>query len=221
MMTRRIAIAVVLVAAMAAPALAKPKLRAGVPVDSLTPAGMQRLAVRVPVVDSQPVRLTYGTEKAEILVDVVVAATAADAREALEHWRHQLSREIDAVTGVGDVAYGSANLVAFAQDNIMIAVRRVSGTADIGTVAADALAAAEAAPKGSPVAETVTAAVPTLATGKAATLSLSRGVLAARVSADGPATVRKTRTGWRLFRKRAGDVRVRVVAVDELLRVSR
>ncbi len=221
MMTRRIAIAVVAVAALAAPAFAKPLVRAGVPVDSLTPDGMQRLAVRVPVMDGQPVRLTFGADKAEILVDVFVAASADDAREALEHWRHQLSREIDPVAGVGDVAYGSQNLIVFAQDNIMIAVRRVSGAADVPTVAGDALAAVKAAPTGSPTAKVVTARVPELVTGNAEVLTLSRAVLASRVTADGPATVRKTRAGWRITRRHVGDVSVRVVAVDELLRVSR
>jgi len=221
MMTRRIAITVVALAVMAAPAFARPTLRAGVPVDSLTPDGMQRLAVRVPVVDSQPVRLTYGVDKAEILVDVFVAASAQDAREALEHWRHQLSREIDAVADVGDVAYGTPSLIAFAQDNVMVAVRRVSGSADVATLAADALAAVKAAPTGSPSATPVTARVPELIEGKAQALALSRDALAVRVFAQGPATVRKTRAGWRITRNRAGAVSLVVVAVDEQLRVSR
>jgi hypothetical protein len=185
---------------------------------------MERVSVRVPAVETQPVRLRYavaGADEPSVLVDVVVADSAAAAREAVDLYLHQLSRELDPVAGVGDVAYGSDTLLVFAEDNIMIAVRRVAGGADVASIAKRAVAAVKAAPRGAPEVEAVTAAVPKSLARKPQSLTLSRAVLAADLRVEGPARVRKQGAAWNIARTGEGDVRVRVTAVDELLRVIR
>jgi hypothetical protein len=209
--------------AAAAPASAKPVTRAGVPVDALTPDGMERLAVRAPSRPGLPVRLTYAGEGAaepELLVDVVVAADARGAHAALLRFSRGVARELDALPGVGDEAYATPGLVAFARDNVMIAVRRVAGTRDPHAIAVEAEAVVAAAPLGTPDAAPVTARMPSsLRVGRAEALSLPDAVLAATVRAVGPAAVRRDAAGWRITRTGPGDVGVEVVAVDELLRV--
>jgi hypothetical protein len=231
MMTRRAwsaALAVAAVVALAGPAQARPVVRKGVPVDALTPVDMERVSVRVPAVETQPVRLRYavaGADEPSVLVDVVVADSAAAAREAVDLYLHQLSRELDPVAGVGDVAYGSDTLLVFAEDNIMIAVRRVSagtpGGADVASIANRAVVAVKAAPRGAPEVEAVTAAVPKSLARKPQSLTLSRAVLAADLRVEGPARVLEQGAAWTIARTGEGDVRVRVTAVDELLRVIR
>jgi len=212
-------------AALVATADARPVVRAGVPADSLTPADMDRVRVRAPSVPGQPVRLTYaaaGTTRAQVLIDVVVAADGGEAKQALTHWRHQLTRELDPVAGIGDEAYGTGGSVAFVRDNVMIAVRCVGGSADVTAIAVDAARAVAAAPTGRPRATASSVAVPrALAVGEAFELAPPAGALAADLRTSGPVRARRTATGWRLTRTGDGAVDVTLVAVDELLRVAR
>ena len=211
--------------ALAAPAIARPVMRQGVPVEALTPVGLERVRVRVPRAEGQPVRLTYaaaGTRRAQVLIEVVVGADAEQARVALEHWRHQLARDLPVVDGVGDEAYGTSASIAFVRDNVMVAVRRVDGEADILELATTADAAVMGAPRGRPTPARLEVAVPpTLARGEDVDVAAPSDVLAADVRVEGPARVRRTRDGWRLSRTADGAVRVRMVAVDGLLRVTR
>lgn len=199
---------------------AKEKTRAGVPVESLTPAGMTRLSVSAPMASGLPVRLVYGSaRKPEVIIDVLVAADAATARSKLDRWRRTVAITPDSASGIGDVAFAGEGLVGFARANVMVIVRRVAGKADVMDVALAAEAAVDAAPAGSAKMAAVQPRVPALAVGESAVVSLPADLIAADVRVAGPATVRRQKQGgWRITRTGQGAIAVTVRAVDGLLR---
>jgi hypothetical protein len=212
------AVVVALAAAGAAEAkTAKPK--AGVAVDALVPS-MKRLKVAAPAKAGLPVRLVYGAQQAEVLVDVVVAPSEGEARAALERWKRTVAREPEASGEVGDVAWVGPNMIGFTRGNVMVAMRRVGGGADVLALAKGAEAAIDAAAAGATAAAAPVVRLPALAVGASAKLAVPGTWLAVEVEATGPAQVRRDGAAWRLTRTGEGTIGVVVRAVDARLRVT-
>ncbi len=202
----------------------EPGVHAGLPVDWIAPPGLTRLFVTAPSAVGLPVRLSYGApgaSHADLIVDVLVAPSVAGARAALGRWRERLTGVADAVSGLGDEAFGGPTHVAFARANVFVVVRRLDGIADAIAIAGDVSRAIDAAPLGQPVARLPRVEVSrTLALGAPAPLVLGGDVIAASVTAEGPAAVRQTPTGWAVTRTADGPIRVQVISVDSSLRVA-
>lgn len=199
--------------------------RAGVPVLSLAPDGMALLDADVPSAQDHPVALAFGdprTKEPAVLVDVLVAPSAAAARAALAAFVRSASLPLPAREGIGDVAYGGAALLAFARDNVMVAYRRLDAGIDAVALAGIADAAILDAPFGRPAA--AARAGLELVSGRAGDppvrIPAGEGSIASRVVVDGPAYARRTSAGWLIVRTGEGTVRAGVVAVDDLLRVT-
>jgi hypothetical protein len=215
-------IALVLFVAAAASA-GEPVVRGGVPVDSLTPAGMQRLSVVAPTAVGRPVRLTFGSaDRPEVLIDVLVAPDASTARAALDDWLRTVVNR-PGPEALGDVGYGEGTLFGFVRDNVLVAVHKVAGEADAAAIAAQADAAVQAAPAG----ETQAAGVPEQRfddeqLGQVPQpIVFPSGWIAANVSVCGPGYARHTAGGWVVVRDGPGVVTVRVTGVDDRLRSTR
>ena len=201
----------------------EPVIRGGVPVEALTPAGMQRLSVEAPTAAGRPVRLSFGASgTAEVVMEVLVAADAAGARAALDDWKRTLQL-VPPAEALGDAGYGGGSTHGFVRDNVFAMVRRVAGEADAAAIAAQVDAAIQAAPAGEPTLD----AMPTQAFDDAqlgadpVPLAFASGLIAANVSVCGPAYARRTAAGWVLVRTGPGAVTVRVTGVDAFLRVTR
>jgi hypothetical protein len=208
----------------AAAALAgEPVVRGGVAVDSLTPAGMQRLSVVAPSAAGRPARLTFGSaDRPEVLLDVLVAPDAFTARAALDDWlRTVVNRPGPAA--LGDVGYGEGTLFGFTRDNVLIVVHKVAGEADAAAIAAQADAAVRAAPAG----ETQAAGVPEQRFDdeqlgeRPQPIAFPSELIAANVSVCGPGYARRTADGWVVVRNGPGVVTVHVTGVDDRLRATR
>jgi hypothetical protein len=199
-----------------------PVVHGGVPVDALTPEGLERLSVSAPSAVGRPVRIVYGANDApQVLMDVLVAADAPRARAAIEEWRRAVVRP-PAPAALGDVGYGEGPLQAFARDNVFVAVHRVDGDADAAAIAAQADAAILAAPPGRPTADPVP--VRRYEDGQSGApplpIEVPEGLLAAGIEVCGKAYARRTPEGWVLVRTGPGPVTVRVIGVDRMLRVT-
>ena len=201
----------------------EPAAHGGVPLESLTPPGMQRLSIEAPSAPDRPVRLTYGAEASvEVRVEVLVGRDGAEARAALEDWKRTLVRSPAAVE-LADGGYGEGPLWGWVRDNVFVAVHLVDGQADAAAIAAHVDEAVKAAPAG----EATAAAVPDRVYDDGQPgetplpLSFPAGLVAASVRVCGPGYARRTRDGWVLVRTDPGAVTVRVLGVDALLRVTR
>jgi hypothetical protein len=201
----------------------EPVIHGGVPVDALTPAGMQRLSIEAPTAAGRPVRLSFGASgTAEVVMEVLVAADAASARAALDDWKRtmQLAPPGEAL---GDAGYGGGTTHGFVRDNVFAMVRRVAGEADAAAIAAQVDAAIKNAPAGDPTLAAV--AVQSFDDAQLGAdpvpLAFASGLIAANVSVCGPAYARRTAAGWVLVRTAPGAVTVRVTGVDVFLRVTR
>ena len=198
----------------------EPVVRGGVPLDSLTPEGLQRLSVAAPASGARPVRLVFGTADApQVLMDVLVAPGADAARAALEDWRRTVVQPPSAEP-LGDVGYGAGPLHAFARDNVFVAVHRVAGDADAQAIAAQADAAIQDAPAGRPTASPVPDQQfdDAQLADRPLPIVFPAELVAAAVSVCGPGYARRTTDGWVVVRSGPGLVTVRVVGVDRLLR---
>lgn len=217
---RRLLLMLGLVVAALPARAGEPVVKGGVAVDALTPPGMARLSVAAPARAGLPARLVFGRNAPEVVMEVVVAPSADGARAAVERWLRHAANPPEPTAQVGDVGYAGAGVVVFARANVMVAVRRVAGDTDVLDVALGAEAAIDAAPAGRAEAAAVKVRLPaSLAVGRAAPLALEGDVLAARVTARGPATVRRDAGGgWRLTRTGQGQIAVDVVGVDGRLR---
>lgn len=203
-------------------AAAEPVVHGGVDVETLTPAGMQRLSVTAPTEPGRPVRLVYGRGSApELLVDVRVAPDAAGARAAL-------AARLRAVTSpppeadLGDAGLGDAGFAAFARDNVFVSVHRVAGDADALAVARAMDAAVRAAPAGAPaLAPAERRFYDDAQLGeRPVAVEFPEGLLAAQLEVCGPAYARRTAGGWVVVRTGPGAVTVRVLGVDRRLRTT-
>jgi hypothetical protein len=180
---------------------------------------MDLITVRIPSA-GEPVRLgfreTNGTRM--VILDVLVAPGAKEARAALAKWKRGLTRVPPAVSGVGDEAYGEARAYAFARDNIMVAVR-VTGDLDARAVIESAAGAVDGAPAGKPVTTPISLEFPArLQSGEHTSISLPSDVLEAQITTTGSATARRHGEQWVVFRTGNEPVSLKVRAVDTLLR---
>jgi len=202
-----------------APAAAAAQI-AGVPVDALTPDGLERIDVAVPERASHGVRLTYaaaGQATPALRIDVLVAADARAAADAAAWFEQTVAGELPALAGLGDDARGDGGLVALLRDNVFVVVRSIDGRGgDCRARAAAIDATLRAAPRG-PATSRARVSVPALAPGLTA-VQLPDAVLAAHVAASGSAAARRTRAGWAVLRRGDGAWSVRVLAADRLLR---
>lgn len=202
-----------------APAVAAAQI-AGVPVDALTPDGLERVDVSVSELANHGVRLTYapaGQRAASLRIDVLVAPDARTAADAAAWFEQTVAGDLPPLTGLGDDARGDAGLIALRRDNVFVVVRSIDGRGgDCRAHAAAIDAALRAAPRGRPAAD-ATLAIPALEPGLTP-LQMPDAVLAAHVHASGSAAARRTRTGWSVLRRGDGPWSVRVVAADRLLR---
>jgi len=199
--------------------------RAGIPVEAVAPQGMELLSISAPPAPDHPVALAFGdrrTNEPAVLVDVLVAGDAAEARAALEATRAATARSLQERSEVGDVAYGGAGMIGFARDNVMVVYRALDPGVDAVALALAADAAVLASPYGRAAAEPIPGIE--IAAGRAgdppAPVPIDDGTLASRVIVDGPAYARHTRAGWVVVRTGEGEIRADVVAVDGLLRVT-
>ena len=228
-----LAVVLAMVGVPASSAMAGPVVRAGVEPARLAPPGMQLSRVSVPARPGLPVRLVFtGDAGARVLVDVTVAASANEAQAALARWRAHLGVDAVAVPDLGDVAYAAGGSIGLARDNVAVVVHALDDPSqpksrgvdlDAGRarqLADRADAAIAAAPRGNPRAAPLKVAVPELPEGRPVRVEPAPGMLAARLEVGGPATVRRDKTAFWLTRTGAGDVSIRVVAVDPGLRVS-
>lgn len=203
-----------------APALASAQL-AGVPIDALTPEGMERVDVSVPEHEGHGVRLDFAPEgegepRATLRVDVLVAPSARAAIEAADWHERTITGELAAIPGLGDRARGGPSIVVLVRDNVFVVVRRIAPQVDCVPHAIAIDAALEAAPRGAPR-SALRLAIPPLAEGLTP-LQLPAGVAGAHVLATGSASARRTRAGWAVVRRGAGPWSVTVHACDALLR---
>ena len=222
-MIKHLAWIVLLGSALGAAHAEEPAAHGGVPLESLTPPGMQRLSIEAPSAPDRSVRLSYGSEASvRVRVEVLIGRDGAEARAALEDWRRALVRPPGAVE-LGDGGYGEGPLWGWVRDNVFAAVRIVDGEADGAAIAAHVDEAVKAAPAG----EATAAAVPDRVYDDGQPgetplpLSFPAGLVAASVRVCGPGYARRTRDGWVLVRTDPGAVTVRVLGVDALLRVTR
>lgn len=211
--------AVIAACIVALPATAAAEtVKAGVAVDALTPAGTQRARVTAPAFDGGPTRLVYQAEGTSIVLSVTVGADAAAARDTIDRWRHRATRDLRKLA-VGDYAYGTADHLAFARLNVAVVVRVVSGDRSAVDVARKLVAVIDAQPSGSPAAAPLEASIPEhAAVGKPVAVVFSWTPLAAELEVSGPATARRTRTGWVVARTGPGTIALRARAVDSRLR---
>jgi hypothetical protein len=200
----------------------EPVVHGGVPVEALTPVGMQRLSIEAPSAAGRPVRLSFGASgTAEVVMEVLVASDAAGARAALDDWKRTLQHAPPA-EALGDAGYGGGATHGFVRDNVFAMVRRVAGEADAAALAAQVDAAIKNAAAGDPS----LAAVPVQSFDDAqlgeapVPLAFASGLIAANVSVCGPAYARRTAEGWVLVRTGPGAVTVSVTGVDAFLRVT-
>ncbi len=218
---RRFSLAVALLLACTAVAGAKPTgVKAGVPADELTPSGMTRVSVAAPMAAGSPARLVFaadGERAPSLLIDVLVTSSAADARAALAHWASTLQNAPDPSKEIGDAAYASPTIAAFARANVLIVVHRVAGQSDVLAIARAADTAVQRAEDGSPTAP-INVPVPSIAPGKSALLAVPQDLLAVSITATGPANVTHEAAGWRLTRTGDGAISLTVRAVDVRLR---
>ncbi|MGE0791964.1 MAG: hypothetical protein AB7S26_40190 [Sandaracinaceae bacterium] len=210
---------------------------AGVPVGSLTPAGMQRVDVEVPEHEGHGVRLYFAPARAgsatvrpgaddstslpraTLRVDVLVADDAAAAAAALAWIEQTVTREMPQIASLGDRGWGDTSIVAFVRDNVFVTVQRVGEGVDARAHALAIDAAIARAPRrGAPAAPRIQIPVP--AEGVTA-LPLPAEILAAHVTATGSVYARRTRAGWALVRRGDGPWTVTVMTSDALLRRSR
>ena len=213
-MMRLIALFVVL----ASPALASAQ-RGGVPVDSVTPAGLERIEVNVPEREQNGVQLFFaphGQTRAEVRIDVLVAPSHREATEAMRFFEETAAGELPNVTGLGDEARGDAGIVALVRDNVFVVVRRIGGGHDALAIARVLDLVIEAVPRSAP-GSPVRLAIPELVQG-VQLLQLPEGVLEAHVVAGGSASARRTGRGWVLTRHGSEPFTVSVVACDRMLR---
>ena len=213
-MKRLLALLVVLVV----PALASAQ-RAGVPVDSVTPAGLERIEVNVPEHEQNGVQLFFappGRALAEVRVDVIVASSHREAIAAMSFFEQTVANELPLVRGVGDEARGDAGLAVLVRDNVFVVVHRLAGNRDALAIARALDAEIERAPRGGAVSP-VRLSIPEPGEG-ANPLQLPEGVLEAYVVAGGSAAARRTSRGWVLTRQGSEPATVSVVACDRLLR---
>ncbi|MBI5489405.1 MAG: hypothetical protein HY905_18880 [Deltaproteobacteria bacterium] len=200
-----------------------PAAHGGVPLDTLTPSGMQRLSIEAPAAAGRPVGLTFGEAGTpEVRMEVFIGRDGAEARAVLEDWRRTLVRPPPEAE-LGDGGYGEGPLWGWVRDNVFVAVQRVAGEADAEAIAARVDEAVKAAPAGAATA----AVIPERVLDDAQLgddplpLPLPSGLVAARVQVCGPGYARSTRDGWVLVRTDPGVVTVRVLGVDDRLRVTR
>ena len=214
---------ILVLAALSAPAAAKKgDVHGGVRATALAPSGLTVGDVEAPLAAGLPARVTFvdAQGRGELVADVLVAASPADARAALAGWKDKLARADVPAASVGDESYGSGALIGFAQDNIMIAVRRVRGSRDVVAVAEHMAAAVIASPAGKTVAQSVRPKVGDLREGVPARVSVPADYIGARFGVSGPAVLRRDAEGWLITRTGAGTIQVSVVAVDAFLRVT-
>lgn len=218
-------LALTMAAALAAVPFAAPasaQVREGVSARALLPAALRLVDVDVPEEPHAPVRLYYATEadqRASLLADVLVGASPEDARAAMAELVRTTSGALGAPAGAPAGAVGDDELVAFARDNVFVALRSLSRSHDLAALARHASAAIAAARPGPPPTAASSAHVardPQV--GEAVPIVLSAPALAAHVTARGPGYARRTPSGWVLARTAEGPIDLAVVVVDELLR---
>lgn len=189
-----------------------------VPVERVTPPSFELRDVDVPELASEPVRLRFapaGQRRAELLVDVRIAADRRGARDAARWLRETTAGDLPALNGLGDVAMGDAGLCAFVRDEVFVVVRRIAGAHDAIAIARGLDAA---------LTERIDAPLPgafariPAQLEASAPIELSPEVLAAHVLVEGPGHARRTPNGWTIARTGAGPLTVRVIAFDRGLR---
>lgn len=209
---------IVLLVVLASPALAYAQ-RAGVPVDSVTPAGLERIDVNVPEHEQNGVQLFFaphGQARAEVRIDVLVASTHLEATARMRFFEQTVAGELPFVGGIGDEARGGASLAALVRDNVFVVIHRIGGVRDALAIARSLDAVILSAPRGG-VDSPVRLSIPQLGEG-VQPLQLPEGVLEAHVVAGGSASARRTSRGWVLVRNGAEPATVSVVACDRMLR---
>jgi hypothetical protein len=207
-----------LCASFAAPAAAQ---RAALDVDSLAPAGLRLIDVRVRDQESIPVRLSFAQSgsRAEISIDVSLERDAASARHSLRRLVDTTQGELPAVDGIGETALGGTALLAFVRENVFVIVRAIAPDRDALEIARHLDAAILRAPRGTPRAST-RIQIPDVQEGTTRPIETSEDVLALHAYASGDVNVRNTRGGWVVSRVGSGEARISVVVVDRSLRRS-
>ena len=204
--------------------IASAQTRAGVRPEALAPPGLRLTEVVAPDTLDGPVRLSFAPaaqQAVEVRMEVWVARDAAHALRRLDWLRETVAGDLPALSGPGDRAFGDARLLAFVRDNLVVVVRVAAGAHDALDLARRADAAVQRAPRGAPDAAPVDLLLPAAQqVGVALPVELRGDVLGAHVSASGAAYVRRTRRGWVLTRTGEAPHRVRVIAVDSLLRLT-
>lgn len=185
--------------------------RTGLPVDSIAFAGTQRTDIDA----SDPhgaVRVTFSGSRT-IQLDVRVEATSAAAHAALQDIVRTTAGELPSLQ-IGEGAFGDDTYVAFVRENIVVVVRSDAARSD--AQALDRLIGQ--APRGTPNLDSVQVTVPQLEPGTPTAVEFPRDVLSAHLVVRGPATARKTRSGWVVTRTGAGEIRFETSVCDALLR---
>ncbi len=206
-------------------------VHAGLPIEALPSEGTTLGEIVVPDVDTLPIRVVIEAQQRPVLlVDVLVGRDTTAARDALRRFRRSLSRNPETVEGLGDEAYGGEQVIAFARDNVFVALRSISGARlpgeraveRRGHVMSDARRidrAIQASPPGDPRARGLTLIAVDDPQHDEPAPFLPRGeVLAASVRVHGPGYARNGRSGWMLVRTGEGAIAAHVLAIDRYLR---
>ena len=197
------------------------EVRAGVPVEVLTPPGTQLVDVQLSAVADQPVRLAYAPRDGEgsrVYLDVYVAPDEAGAHAALERERESVAGIFEARSGLGDYAYGGGDLIAFCRDNVFMVIRSARGH-DMLSWAHALDEVIQRSAVGSPRASATLTRMPDVSPGQASVHhEFPNQVLGSMVLAHGASMARRTERGWRLSAPVGEAAAFEVRLVDRRLR---
>jgi len=197
------------------------QVRAGIPVELLTPPATQLVDVQLSAVADQPVRLAYAPRDgagSRVYLDVYVAPDEAGAHAALERERESVAGTFEAQAGLGDHAYGDGDLIAFCRDNIFVAIRAAGGL-DMLDWAHTLDQAIQRSVVGTPRASASLGRMPALRPGQAPVHhEFPNEVLGSMVLANGMSTARRTARGWLLSTPSGEAASFEVRLVDRRLR---